>query len=203
MRNIFRYIKNVRQYPLPLEPFLTELMPNHKYTKIKTMIAEAKHFDGDYYKALYTIVRLERPDMIMETGVFNGDSSHAILKAMQMNRKGYLCSIDLPLLELNGKLPGWVVPNELRSKWTLKLGKTSDILSPLLDILPEIDIFLHDSEHSYKNMLFEYITAWHTLKTNGLLLSHDISQNPAFREFAKTYNKKFFYMLHNLGGLRK
>ena len=204
MSNILKYFKNVRQYPLPLEPFLTELLKHrHSYSEIKTMIAEAKHFDEHYYKALYIIVRLEKPDIVVETGVFNGYSSYAILKAMQLNRNGYLYSVDLPSPNLNGRKPGWIVPDELKNRWTVKLGKSSDILGPLLDILPQVDIFLHDSEHTYVNMLREYETVWHTLKTSGLLLSHDIAQSMAFRDFSKQHNRKFFYMRHNLGGLQK
>lgn len=57
----------------------------------------------------------------------------------------------------------------------------------MLNLLAEIgkvDIFLHDSEHTYDNMMFEYATAWDYLPKGGLLLSHDISWNNAGRDFA-------------------
>ena len=127
-----------------------------------------------------------------------------ILLALKENNKGYLHSIDLPSPKLPpGKKPGWVVPENLRSRWDLRLGKSSDLLPSLLEEVKEVDIFLHDSEHSYENMSWEYKTTWDFIRKGGLLLSHNISQNPAFREFAKYVSEKYYYMLGNLAGIRR
>ena len=60
--------------------------------------------------------------------------------------------INLPV----GKNPGWLVSDELHKHWKLVLGKTEDTLPPVIKDLKKIDFFLHDSEHSYSNMLFEF-----------------------------------------------
>ena len=71
---------------------------------------------------------------------------------------------------------------------------------PLLEGVAEIDIFLHDSEHSYKNMLWEFQTAWTYLKVGGLLLSHNIDSNNAFSDFCRDRGVKG-YSLTNMGGV--
>ena len=64
------------------------------------------------------------------------------------------------------------------------MGKSSDVLPPLVKELSKVDIFLHDSEHTYKNMMLEYSTVWPYLSEGGFLISHDIGWNDAFEDFA-------------------
>lgn len=49
-------------------------------------------------------------------------------------------------------------PSYPRSRWSLTSGKSSDHLEPLLRRIGPVDIFLHDSDHSYENMQFEFRT---------------------------------------------
>jgi hypothetical protein len=51
---------------------------------------------------------------------------------------------------------GWIVPKSLRERWTLILGKVEDKLPSLLDEFEAIDVFYHDSLHTYEHMMFEY-----------------------------------------------
>jgi hypothetical protein len=127
----------------------------------------------------------------------------SILLALGVNSKGNLYSIDLPSAKLPaGKEPGWIVPEHLRKRWGLRLGKSSELLPGLLEEIKEVDIFLHDSEHSYENMYWEYETAWGYIRKGGLLLSHDISQNAAFKDFAKHVSEEYHYVLRNLAGIK-
>ena len=49
-------------------------------------------------------------------------------------------------------------------------------------------MFLHDSSHSYRHMLWEFRQFWPRLRDGGLLVSHDVQMNAAFPEFVtKTY----------------
>ena len=103
---------------------------------------------------LYAICRMQKPDIVVETGVASGVSSSHILCALERNKHGHLYSIDLPWWQ--GNQSGWMIPNYLRHRWHLILGKSSEKLAPLLKKIAEIDIFLHDSEHSYQNMPWEF-----------------------------------------------
>lgn len=160
-------------------------------------------------EALYIFTRILKPETVVETGVAAGVSSAFILKALEDNGKGILYSIDYPnyweqdylppseqsklglppkpypSLEFIGKETGFAIPTNLKRRWVLKLGKSRDLLANLLKELGKCDIFLHDSEHTYENMMFEYITAWDYLPQGGFLVSDEISWNSAFRDFSR------------------
>jgi len=148
---------------------------------------------------LYTLCRKVRPDIIVETGVASGVSSSYILCSLEKNKNGILYSIDLTWREGQS---GWIIPKNLRDRWRLIMGRSFDELPPLLDRLKTIDIFLHDSEHTYQNMFFEYQTAWIHLRPGGLLLSHNIDASDAFPDFCKN-DGLTSYELGNFGGLSK
>ena len=157
------------------------------------------------YSAIYALVRLLRPEKVVETGVADGATSAYILQALEDNGRGHLYSIDLPSARLPpGKMPGWIVDGALRRRWTLRIGASSALLQPLLNELGPIDVFLHDSLHTYDNMLFEYRTAWPFLRTGGLLLSHDVGRNSAFFDFASEVGKRWgdWRVYEVLGGFR-
>lgn len=207
MKPYLNYIKNVRKIPISQVKFVAELT-GEREDAVETYINEFNGVDrseySEYHGALYAIIRITKPNTIVETGVFEGAGSCAILLALERNKKGRLYSIDFPSLPLPlNKTTGWRIPQHLRSRWNLIIGRSSEELQKLLTYLGEIDMFLHDSEHSYENMHFEYETAWEHIREGGLFLSHDITRNSAFRGFAMLHNKKYFYMLHNLAGFRK
>jgi predicted O-methyltransferase YrrM len=163
-----------------------------------TMRATGKEVYGQIWfgRELYVVARVLEPDRVVETGVSGGVSSAFILQALKNNRRGRLLSIDFPnagwqeLLPV-GKESGWVVPQELKERWDLRLGRSIDLLPALLKDLGSIGVFLHDSDHSYQNMLFEFSTSWPKLVKGGLLVSDNVLENSAFFEFAKSvYNQR-------------
>jgi len=79
---------------------------------------------------------------------------------------------------------------ELRNRWVLVLGESTKVLPKLLKKLGTADIFFHDSRHTYKTMMKEYSIVWAFLKTEGLLLSHDIKSNDAFLDFVDRIKAK-------------
>jgi predicted O-methyltransferase YrrM len=82
-----------------------------------------------------------------------------------------------------GKQPGWMVPAELRERWQLVLGRSQEELPPLLERVGGIDFFMHDSEHSYECMSFEFEAAWAALRPGGALVADDVTVNSAWDEF--------------------
>lgn len=144
----------------------------------------------------YVTTRVLKPDHVVETGVGTGISSMFYLEALRVNGRGELHSIDLP--RQSYKIPeglhsdympeelepGWLVPDRLRGRWHLHLGDAKVELPKLLDSLGTIDIFMHDSEHTYEFMMFEFETAWAHLRKGGVMLSDDINWNQSFFDFA-------------------
>jgi len=152
---------------------------------------------------LYLLVRKLNPSIMVETGVQKGATSFFILSAMADNKQGKLYSIELPISEyvdddgriIISKTPpdkiGMFIPKNLRDRWELTLGDSKVELPKLLDKLSEIDIFFHDSNHTYEHMMFEFETSWSHIKKNGSIISDDISGNLAFTEFVKNHNVDF------------
>jgi predicted O-methyltransferase YrrM len=150
---------------------------------------------------LYRLLRELGPRVAVETGVCNGVSTAFLLRALEDNGHGELHSIDLPEVAGEeyeegtfwdgkggavippGKEPGWMVPPELQARWNLVLGRSQEVLPLLLNRLGEIDFFMHDSEHSYECMSFEFRTAWEALHEGGVLVADDVNVNAAWDEF--------------------
>jgi predicted O-methyltransferase YrrM len=125
-------------------------------------------------ESLYHLVRALRPRLVVETGVCYGASSAYILEALEANGKGRLYSIDLG--NTNDEPPNdFFVPSRLRSRWNLCLGDAKKLLPPLLTQLGEIDLFHHDSLHTYEHMMWEYETALGGLAPGGVISSHDVN----------------------------
>ena len=165
---------------------------------------------------LYILVRSLKPEFFLETGVSAGESSTYILQAMHDNNFGKLFSIDFPsaivekgltTIMPEGKTSGWAIPENLKDRWELSLGKSEELLPKILESHKEIDVFMHDSLHTYDHMMFEYTTSWDFIKKNGLLLSDDIvvmngKGHSPFVDFAESKQKEI--VVYNvLGGLRK
>jgi hypothetical protein len=96
---------------------------------------------------LYVVVRLLRPDVVVETGVQGGFSSALLLAALAHNDHGRLVSIDVgDTSVLPADLPdprvGWVVPRRLRGRWDLRLGDSRSTLPTVLD--EGVDLFFSD-----------------------------------------------------------
>lgn len=169
-----------------------------------------------YRLMIYMLIKKYQPNIMVETGVARGTSSAYSLQAMEENGNGKLYSIDLPakVAEVNADAAseqvssktyeladgqvhgdydvGYLVPEWLRTHWELILEDSRVALPKLLKELVEIDVFYHDSLHSYEHMKFEFETAWPFIKPGGLLLSDDVLWNNAFHEFCKKQNKKPF-----------
>jgi hypothetical protein len=173
------------------------------------IVGEPFHLDRDHH-FLYALVRLARPAVIFETGVFDGFFSACLLQALDENQRrhgiaGRLVSIDLPAREEmacstsryagrttlpRGHDPGWVIPSQLRRLWQPHHGDSRELLPRLVAELDRIDLFFHDSLHTDEHMTFEYETVWPKLPLGALLLSHDVHWNRAFPRFARRQRQR-------------
>lgn len=139
--------------------------------------------DGDaaLVRAIWCLVRVLRPRNVVETGVAHGVTSRVILEALQRNGEGRLWSIDRPTLEAKWEEQvGVAVAESFRDRWTLIRGSSRRRLPRLLDQLGEIDLFVHDSLHTERNVRFEVEQAWKALRYGGVIVVDDIDSNPAF-----------------------
>ncbi len=165
---------------------------------IVTWLEETRMLVKDRWGLLYMLVRKLKPQAVIETGVCEGKSTSYILQAMADNSEGHLTSIDLPnsvYIRDDLKLQvdfipfrsqsGRLIPDSLKDRWTLIIGDTRKELKPLLEKTGEIDLFFHDSEHTYEMMIFELESAWPYIRPGGFLVADDVVINLAFSDFAK------------------
>lgn len=176
-------------------------------TENRDNIAVGNNLNTTFGKWMYCCIRVLKPESMIETGVAHGASSWIILNAMHKNGKGRLYSIDLPDHDTHAGYnfktkpkTGWLVPVQLKSNWELHLGDAKILLPEILNKLGSVDIFFHDSDHSYEHMKFEFETVFPFIN-DGLILSDDVHKNKAFGEFVQKQHLKALQF--NKGGAAK
>lgn len=145
--------------------------------------------DGDcaLTRALYCLVRGAHPERIVETGVAHGFTTRFILEAFARNGCGHLWSIDRPPLDPAVRQRVGVVARPCAGRrWTLIRNSSRRALPGLLRKIGPIDLFIHDSLHTERNVLFELGQAWPALRPGGVAVIDDIDSNWGFDRFTKT-----------------
>ena len=175
-----------------LEDYVSKFIKN---LENKNFPSKEKPYPLDYSlnvdsrKFLYYLCRILKPKNIVETGVAYGLSSYYILNALEKNEHGKLYSIDSIFRPWQSQsMIGAIIPNTLKNRWNLNLGKSTEKLQKVLNQLDTIDIFIHDSLHTYENMMFEFNTSFKKINENGMIISDDIFDNDAFNDFNKQKN---------------
>ena len=137
--------------------------------------------DSLFARLCYLACRLIAPEVVVETGVAYGVSSAYVLKALDLNGRGTLHSVDLPPLRREyERYWGVAVPEGLRGRWRLHRGSSSRLLPGLLRDTGPVGLFVHDSLHTRRNMRREFDAVWPNLSPGGLLLADDVERNRAF-----------------------
>lgn len=137
-------------------------------------------------KFLYILTRTKRPNLVLETGVANGHTTAVFLAAMERNGVGQLHSTDV------NKDVGCLLTRRERQHWHYHClpskGRRRAFVS-LLDNLPRIDLFFHDSDHRYRWQYFEYETGLRHLAPQGLMASDDVDSSYAFLDSCAAVGK--------------
>lgn len=183
-------------------------LKNETYPSIKKPYPLDYTLDNQSGLFLYILCKIIKPKIVVETGVAYGLSSMYILQALSENKIGTLYSIDSVFSPWQSKeMIGSAIPSHLCENWKLVFGPSSEKLKETLSSLASLDIFFHDSLHTYKNMQFEFETVWPFVNKDGFLISDDISGNNAFHDFYSKMNLKPFILPQNeksfLGILKK
>lgn len=155
---------------------------------------------------LYWLVRKLNPKTIVQTGVCNGLSSAFMMMALDKNNAGgKLHVIDMPavfnpkdpvwtkkdavygVVIPEGKTSGWIVPDAYHANFEVISGDAKIHLPKLIERLPSVDMFYHDSDHTYDHMMFEFTEAKKKLTSGGLMVGDDISWNASLWDFDDQY----------------
>lgn len=198
-----RQIRNYLDEPINTPAFAAHLRSAHE--QFRTLSIESADLFAKKILNQYAAVRALAPDCIVETGIANGVSSSYLLLALQKNGHGVLHSVGLadPAFLPAAKELGWLVPKWLRASWQVHTGDTRDLLPDLFAKLGSVDVFIHDSLHSYDHMMWEFDTCYPHLRFGGLLFSDDALWNDAFHGFARKVSSPEARILRGVGFLRK
>jgi glycosyltransferase involved in cell wall biosynthesis len=142
--------------------------------------------DAALAEAAWCLMRHLRPRRVVETGVARGMTTRCLLEALELNGDGRLWSIDLPPLIERGLQDetAAAVGTHPRGRWTLVRGSSRRRLPALLAGLDPIDLFVHDSMHTERNVRFELERVWPALRPGGFALVDDVDQGRGLHLFA-------------------
>jgi predicted O-methyltransferase YrrM len=128
---------------------------------------------------LFSYIRVNQPKFVVETGVANGITTRVMMSALS-EYGGHLHSFDI-LTEASSVYQG-------NGHWYFHLltsaGAVKEI-NLLVQDFPEIDMWVHDSNHGSTWQEFEYRLAMSKLSKNGILVSDDIDASPAWAKVSR------------------
>jgi predicted O-methyltransferase YrrM len=170
-------------------------------------LQQLKSFHGPYRvgttgqfdcRCLYVLVRAAKPRTVIETGVLYGAVSGHILAALTENAGGTLHSIELGR-DRREPPHDFFVPDTVKSRWDLIMGDSRQELPALVARLPSIDLFHHDSLHTFDHMTWEFETVFPHLARGGVLSSHDVAIAHSLREVFQQNAFPAFCTRHQVG----
>lgn len=146
--------------------------------------------DGDagFVRTIWCVTRHVKASRVIETGVAHGVTSRFVLEALERNGDGHLWSIDLPPMEPEWrKQVGIATDGRYSDRWSYINGSSRRRLPSLLSRVGPIDVFIHDSLHTERNVRFELDQAWEAVRPGGALIVDDVDSNCGFQSFRETF----------------
>jgi len=139
---------------------------------------------------IYSLIRLLKPNKVVETGVANGHSTFFILNALMKNGNGSLYSIDIR------DDVGGLITEELKQYWNLYvLPRTNEkALNQYIEKIAPVDVFIHDSNHMYYWQMLEYRSFLKNISDSGFILSDDVDESYAFIDFCNENKLEPFFL---------
>ena len=161
----------------------------HTVTKTQSNVTSSRwNAEEQLFILLYSFIKANNSKLIIETGVANGITTNAIMKALEESGA-------------NGELNSFDVLPETRKaysgggNWKFHLLKGKNVrkqIKSAVSSLPKVDVWVHDSNHGYRWQKFEYLLALSVLSKNGILISDDIDASSTWGELAKTHFRKSY-----------
>lgn len=132
----------------------------------------------------YALVRALRPAHVVETGTDKGLGSCVLAAALLRNGTGRLTTID------TNPDAGYLLLPPYRDVTDLRLGSSVEILPGLT---PQVDLFLHDSDHSPGYERAELAAVERRLRPDALVLSDNADRTAELSTWAERRGRRFAY----------
>jgi hypothetical protein len=134
---------------IPRDPELNERLTRH----VRWRTDSKRRMPLGSRLAWYVSARALKPELIVETGIYMGLGSLALLRALERNRQeghpGELMSFDM------NPRAGSIVREELHGDWQRVLGLTSDTLLPAIHGR-RVGMLFQDTVHNEEGQLLEF-----------------------------------------------
>jgi predicted O-methyltransferase YrrM len=144
----------------------------------------------------YALARLDRPALIVETGVHDGLGSLLLLRALERNALegagGRLVSFDV------NPAAGWLAGADPR--WELRIQSSRDGLPEVLQRSDGVGLFIHDSLHTYEHERWELRTVAPHLAPGGVLISDNVHVTPALAECSQEFGLEYHQLVERPAG---
>lgn len=170
-----------------LVAYQRSIMRNGKYWQISK----------DEIRTMYCIVKNKNPSTVIETGMGPGVSTTVILTAIHDKARFISIDPDKPFGKGDRKI-GFVIPEELRGKLEYVKGTSREKLKDVLTGMETLDIFFHDSDHSYENVMFELTSVKSKLLPSSLILIDNYNWSEAPEDFSKSYKMNLWHISDDL-----
>jgi len=136
----------------------------------------------------YALVRLLKPEVVVETGVDKGLGAAVLCAALKRNaeeghRGKYLGTDIVPTA-------GWLLKAPYKEFGEILYGDSIESLTRLQD---RIDIFINDSDHSADYEAQEYETILPKMAPGGLILADNAHVTSKLAEFSRDHARAFLF----------
>jgi hypothetical protein len=131
----------------------------------------------------YALVRAAQPDQVVETGTALGLGSCAIAAALLRNGHGRLTTID------TNPEAGYLIGEPWSSVIDRRIGSSLDVLAELNDV----DLFLHDSLHTYDYETRELAVVEPNLRADAIIVSDNAHDSSALSDWAERTGRHYLF----------
>jgi len=186
-----------------------------KYKFLNDFIAKLNAtYPGEYHSGaiseddghfLYYCVRQLKPKVIVQTGTSNGVScAHLALGLSHVPGNTRFYAVDMPniyrpddpefhkkmvygVLIPPGKSSGWLIPDRILPRFECMSGDSKKLLPKLLEKVGKVDLFYHDSDHSYDHMWWEFETILPYMNPHGVIIADNIAWSSVTWDWAQKH----------------
>ena len=131
----------------------------------------------------YALVRAAQPDHVVETGTHLGLGSCAIAAALLRNGHGRLTTIDID------PEAGYLIEEPWANVIDRRTGNSIELLAELRDV----DMFLHDSLHTYDYETRELAAVEPNLRADAIVLSDNAHESSALSDWAERTGRHYLF----------
>jgi predicted O-methyltransferase YrrM len=134
--------------------------------------------------AWYVLVRIFKPNVVVESGTEKGLGSLIINRALEKNGIGQLHTLDIDIYA------GSLFDAQDREKINLVIGDSIESIGRI----SEIDFFIQDSNHSIDHEILELKALEKQLSKNSIVISDNAHDSNALFEWSKRMGRNYIFI---------